>query len=561
MRPERQGLRQETGARSLDVCVIGAGLAGLVTIKELLDEGHRVTCFERETREGGNFNYPAGSAYETMYLTTSQYFTAFSSFPPPLDQKPRHWSRQEYAEYLHNFSLEFQLLSHVHFGTEVVTVRHVQDGTSDRFQVEHRDWKTGMSTVSAFDSIAICTGPHAVKTPRTPSFPGAATFRGKIEHATSYKSPEPYRGKHVVCVGLGETAADVTGQIADVAASCWVSFRRYPMIVKRYIERGTRRFPNDALLSRLVHALPRAVLNRMQLRRARRVLDAPSEMTSPRDRLIAEWRIKGGTPAHQPFQKNDEFIDRIIAGTLQVKPFGIERLEEDAVVFSDGSRLKADVVMCCTGFHENNLPTVIEGANPLVVRELYKHAFHPDFGGRVVYIGWARPVQGGVPACSELQARYFALLCSGTRTLPEPAALRCLIEKDRESEERSFYARKSLGTICSYTPYMESVAELIGCRPRIRDHIFEPKIAYRLLCGSNIAATYRLRGPHAQLELAKRMMLHLPVAHSLKEVAGLGVLYVLSRIGLLKEPERRSVTRQDSATCGPGSIDPSATLG
>jgi dimethylaniline monooxygenase (N-oxide forming) len=263
-------------------------------------------------------------------------------------------------------------------------------------------------------------------------------------------------------------------------------------------------------------------------------------MTSPRDRLIAEWRIKGGTPAHQPFQKNDEFIDRILAGTLQVKPFGIERLEADAVVFRDGSRVKADVVMCCTGFHENNPPTVIEGTKPLVVRELYKHAFHPDFGGRVVYIGWARPVQGGVPACSELQARYFALLCSGTRALPEPAALRRLIEKDRASEERSFYARKSLGTVCSYTPYMESLAELIGCRPRIRDHVFEPRIAYRLLCGSNIASTYRLCGPHAQPELAKRVMLHLPVAHSPKELAALGALYVLSRIGLLREPEHPS---------------------
>lgn len=539
MRPERQGLRQETPARSLDVCVIGAGLAGLVTIKELLDEGHRVTCFERETREGGNFNYPTGSAYETMYLTTSQYFTAFSSFPPPLDQKPRHWSRQEYAEYLHDFSLEFQLLNHVHFGMEVVKVRHVQDGTGDTFQVTRRDSKTGMSAASAFDSIAICTGPHSVKTPRIPSFSGAARFRGTIEHATSYRSPEPYRGKHVVCVGFGETAADVTGQIADVAASCWVSFRRYPTILKRYIGRGTRRYPNDAFLSRLVHALPRAVINRLQLRRARLVLGAPPGRTSPGDRLIAEWRIKGGTPGHQPFQKNDEFLDRIFAGTLQVKPFGIERLEEDAVVFSDGSRVKADVVMCCTGFHENDLPTVIEGTKPLIVRDLYKHAFHPDFGGRVAYIGWARPAQGGVPACSEMQARYFAQLCSGTRALSEPAALQRLIEKDREGEERAFYARKSLGTICSYTPYMESLAELIGCRPRIRDHVFEPRIAYRLLCGSNIAATYRLRGPHAQPERARRMMLRLPVAHSLGEVAGLSVLYVLSRIGLLREPERR----------------------
>lgn len=540
MRPERQGSRQVTAARSLAVCVIGAGLAGLVTIKELLDEGHRVTCFERETKEGGNFNYPTGSAYDTMYLTTSQYFTAFSSFPPPLGQQPRHWSRQEYAEYLHDFSLEFQLLNHVHFGTEVVKVRHVQDGTRDTFQVEHRDSKTGVSTVSAFDAIAICTGPHAVKTPRVPSFPGAARFRGKIEHATSYKSPEPYRGKHVVCVGLGETAADITGQIADVAASCWASFRRYPAIVKRYIEKGAKRYPNDAVLARLVHALPRAVVNRMQLRRARRVLDAPSATTSPRDRLIAEWRIKGGTPGHQPLQKNDEFIDRIVAGALQVKPFGIERLEEDAVVFRDGSRVRVDVVMCCTGFEESNPPALIEGARPLTVRELYKHAFHPDFGGRVAYVGWARPAQGGVPACSELQARYFALLCSGTNTLPEPEALRRLIRKDREGEERSFYARKHLGTLCSYTPYLDSVAELIGCRPRIWDYVFEPNVAYHLLCGSNVASTYRLRGPHAQPDLARRVMLHLPVVFTPKQLAALGALYVLSRIGLLREPEHPS---------------------
>jgi dimethylaniline monooxygenase (N-oxide forming) len=27
------------------VCVIGAGSSGLVAIKELIDEGHQVTCF------------------------------------------------------------------------------------------------------------------------------------------------------------------------------------------------------------------------------------------------------------------------------------------------------------------------------------------------------------------------------------------------------------------------------------------------------------------------------------------------------------------------------------
>jgi len=537
MRPEPPASSEGAAPRSLHVCVVGAGLSGLVTIKELLDEGHRVTCFEREPTEGGTFNHPTGAAYDTMYLTTSSYFTAFSSFPPPLGEPPRHWSRQEYLAYLHAFALEFHLLEHIRFGVEVTRVRQGQDGSAGSFHVEHRDARAGTSTVSAFDAIAICAGPHAVRSSRLPSFRGAERFRGTIEHAAYYKSPEPYRGKHVVCVGLGETAADVAGQIADVAAACWVSFRRYPAVVKRHIQRGSRRYPNDAAMARLVHALPRAVVNRMQLRRARLLLNAPADRTSPGDRLISEWRIKGGTPGHQPLQKNHEFVERIVAGTLRVKPCGIERLEENAVVFTDGSRVAADAVVCCTGFEESTPPALIEGARRLGVRELYKHAVHPDFDGRIAYIGWARPVQGGAPACSELQARYFALLCSGTRALPPPATLRRLIEQDREREERSFYTRKHVETICSYTPYMESLADLIGCRPRIRDHVFEPKVAYRLLCGSNLAATYRLRGPHAQPELAKKLMLQLPVVFSLAQLAGLGLLYVLSRIGILKEPK------------------------
>ena len=32
----------------MKVCVIGTGPAGLTTIKQLRDEGHEVTCFEKQ---------------------------------------------------------------------------------------------------------------------------------------------------------------------------------------------------------------------------------------------------------------------------------------------------------------------------------------------------------------------------------------------------------------------------------------------------------------------------------------------------------------------------------
>ena len=39
------------------VAVIGAGPSGLVTIKELLEEGHAPTCFEKAEGLGGVFRF------------------------------------------------------------------------------------------------------------------------------------------------------------------------------------------------------------------------------------------------------------------------------------------------------------------------------------------------------------------------------------------------------------------------------------------------------------------------------------------------------------------------
>ncbi len=515
---------------SRNVCVVGAGMSGLVAMKELIDEGHRVTCVERAPSEGGNFNYPIGAAYDSMHLTVSQYHMAFSSFPPEYGDERRFWSRDEYAKYLHDFGLHFKLFPHITFNTDVVSIKPEAD--NKQFHVTTRDNQTGDTTDAVYDAVAICSGSHAVNIPQIPNFEGAETFTGSIDHTAQYRSPEKYRGKNVVCVGFGESAADVTCQIAEVAESCWTSFRRYPAVIKRYYGPYT----HDSYTTRIQGKLPRYVINNLLLENAQKIVDAPEDETDPGDRLLAEWTLKCGTPCHQPLEKNDDFLASVFTGKLQIKPFGIQRLEGDSVVFTDGSRVKADVVMCCTGYDEARPPRLIEGIAIENVRNLYKHAYHPELGERVAFVGWARPAQGGIPACSEMQSRYFALLLSGKRMLPERSELQQLIAEDREAEEKAFYARKYQGTIVSYTPYMDSMAELIGCRPLVRDYVLNPRMVYHLLCGANIPTAYRLRGPHAMPEMAERVLLSLPIAHTPQELVTLSRLHVLNQLGMFKEP-------------------------
>lgn len=515
----------------LNICVLGAGMSGLVAIKELLDEGQNVVCFERAPKEGGNFNYPVGAAYDSMHLTVSQYHMAFSCFPPPFGDKRRYWSREEYATYLHDFGVHFGLFGLIRFNMEVVTISAFAGNT--QFEVTLRDTQTDTVTMSVFDAVVICSGAHSVAIPQIPQFEGSTTFSGRIEHAASYLSPEPYRDKHVVCVGFGETAADVTYQIAEVAASCWSSFRRYPTVTRRYGGSDT----TDAAVSRIRSTLPRGVINRMMLRECERILSASLDESDPGDRLTSEWMVRCGTPGHQPLQKNDDFVTSVLEGKLQIKPFPIDHLDRDGVVFADGSSVKADVVMCCTGFREGTIPSdLIEGMDASKVRDLYKHFMHPDLGERIAFVGWARPVQGGIPACSEMQSRYFALLCSGKRKLPERSELRRLIAEDRNDEDAAFYARKEQETLVGYTTYMDSVAKLVDCLPHFRDFLLNPRMLYHLLCGANIPPVYRLRGPHAMPEMAQRILLRLPVAHSVRELAYLSSMHVRISLGLLRRP-------------------------
>ena len=71
------------------IAVIGAGLSGITTIKQLVDEGHVVRCFEKSDNLGGVFSN--GQIYDDLHLTISNYFMAYSDFIPE-NERLKFWS-------------------------------------------------------------------------------------------------------------------------------------------------------------------------------------------------------------------------------------------------------------------------------------------------------------------------------------------------------------------------------------------------------------------------------------------------------------------------------------
>src|SRR5258708_24534089 len=210
------------------VCVVGAGPSGLVAVKELLDEGHEPRCFEKSSTVGGVFNPPPdGRSYDHLKLTVSNYFMAFSSFPPQADEERKYWTRQDYANYLSRYIERFDLRRHIELKVDITKFNRLSDGA---FRVRGR--RGSEAFTERFDAVAVCTGSHRV--PHPPRFAGEPTFRGEIHHSADFTTGKAFAGKRVVCIGAGETAADVVKYISDEAAACWMSFRRYQGIISRF---------------------------------------------------------------------------------------------------------------------------------------------------------------------------------------------------------------------------------------------------------------------------------------------------------------------------------------
>eukprot|EP00435_Cladocopium_sp_Y103_P009097 s370_g2.t1 len=104
------------------VCIIGAGPAGLTTLKQLQDVGVTdIDCFEKDCSIGGLFNYGPNKTgvYDNCVLTISNYLMAFSDMPPTGHRY--HWHHSEYRRYLEEYSQRFKLERYISFNTTALT--------------------------------------------------------------------------------------------------------------------------------------------------------------------------------------------------------------------------------------------------------------------------------------------------------------------------------------------------------------------------------------------------------------------------------------------------------
>lgn len=311
-------------------CVIGAGSSGLAAAKALRQHGYEVDCLEREDDLGGNWNFgkPNSRVYGSTHTISSKPFTQYPDFPMP-DSFPDYPHHSQVLAYFKDYATHFGVTEVIRFNTSVDRLEPVEGG---------RAWDVtstvdGRTHTSRYDGVVVANGHNWH--PKQPTYPG--TFDGEVLHSADYKGPEPLRGKRVVVVGAGNTGCDVAVESAQVARTTIHSTRRGYWYAPKY----SYGRPSDQVQD-LMHAL-RLPMRVMQLLGESTLRLSVGDIT----------RVGLRLPDHRLYETHPIVNSQLVhyVGQGDITPVGdVARLDGDAVVFADGSRHEADVIVSCTGY-------------------------------------------------------------------------------------------------------------------------------------------------------------------------------------------------------------------
>ena len=399
------------------MAVIGAGCSGLAAVKNCLERGLAVTCYEANDRIGGNWIYSEApghsSVCETTHLISSKSMSAFLDFPMP-DDYPDYPSHDQVLQYFESYADRFGLRSHIRLGMRVAEARLLND----------RRWNitTDAGDTETFDFLLTANGHHHA--PRHPEEVRQA-FTGRYLHSHAYKHNRSFAAERVLVIGGGNSGCDCAVEISRVAARTDISIRSPHYILPKFFLGR----PVDTFNERLGY-FPKFV------QRALRRLTVKA--------MVGDYRHYGLENPSVPVTSthptlNSELLYKIRHGKVHPRR-GIRRVEGRTVTFTDGTAAEYDTIVAATGYRitfpflDKNLIDY-EQADRI---PLYLRMFHPDYP-TLLFIGLFQP-QGAIWPLADAQSRLAAAYMAGDYRLP--ADLRQRAEFDSDRIEREFQRSK-----------------------------------------------------------------------------------------------------------------------
>ena len=349
-------------AEHFDVLIVGAGISGIGGGYHLTHQcpGTSFVILEAQDGFGGTWRthrYP-GIRSDTDLYTFGYRFKPWRG--PPIA------TAEEINRYLGEVVEENDLARRIRYGHRVL--RASWSGEECRWTIEAVRTDTGEAVRFTAGFLWMCQGYYRHEQGYTPDWPGMKRFRGPIVHPQTWPGDLDYRGRNVLVIGSGATAATIVPAMAGTAGHVTM-LQRSPT----WYRTARNAIPIADELRQLqvdeswIHEIIRRKVLYETARFTRRTFTEPGKvqeelLAAVRDLLGPDYDVATHfTPQYRPWRQRLAFVPdgdlfhAIADGKASVVTDEIETFIPAGVRLKSGRELAADVIVTATGFHLNAL--------------------------------------------------------------------------------------------------------------------------------------------------------------------------------------------------------------
>jgi len=361
---------------TMNVAIIGAGIAGINAALAVAEAGVAYEIFDRNHEVGGTWlttKYP-GIGVDTP----SAYYSLSREVNP--DWTNYYPQGAEYQAYLVGLADKYRLREHTRFNTEVEALWWDED---------RKHWQIHSSTPDGTREISyacvVIAAAGYLNRPRWPELPGRNTFEGISVHSAVWDPALDLTGKRVAVIGAGCTAVQIVDACVEQVEHLTV-FQRQPHWVaprkrltddvpehRRYLG---RRLPYYANWHRLKSYWGTADNNYPIILQDPQWAQSHLSISPANDVLLqmcleyidqtfgaGTELAKKVTPDFAPYGKRiirdpGGYYAALTRAHVDVEASEPACVNADGIVTQDGRQLDLDVIVYATGYHLDFLSTV-----------------------------------------------------------------------------------------------------------------------------------------------------------------------------------------------------------
>lgn len=345
-------------AEHFDVLIVGAGISGVGAAYHLSEQCPQKSFVVLEGLEsfGGTWlthKYPGIRSDSDLY-TFGYRFKPWTG--PPIA------TAEEILTYMGEVIDENDLERHIRYGHWIDSAHWSSE--DNLWTIDATRKQTGEPVRFTANFLWMCQGYYRHSEGYMPEWEGMNDFEGRIVHPQTWPEDLDYRGKNVVVIGSGATAATLVPAIAGDCSHVTLLQRSPTYFIPG---RNQNELADELRALEIdetwIHEITRRKILKDQAEITRRAFEEPEVL---KQELLEGVRAYLGpdfdidthfTPSYRPWRQRIAFVpdgdifQGIASGQASIVTDEIERFTKKGILLKSGKVLEADIIISATGFN------------------------------------------------------------------------------------------------------------------------------------------------------------------------------------------------------------------